>query len=76
MKFISELALKRTLHQDISRAGSDYCVNHISPGTFADFRLKIFTQEKNMVIHVRKIFNCNVSFQIPLSKCLVFAKEL
>ena len=58
MKFISEPALTRTLHQDISlisemfwwhvlrRAGSDYCVNDISPGTFADFRLKIFTQEK------------------------------
>ena len=61
----------------LRRAGSDYCVNDISPGTFADFRLKIFTQEKNMVIHVRKIFNCNVSFQIPLSKCLVIvAKEL
>ena len=64
MKFISQPALKRTLHQDISlivnnnsffkmfwcnvlrRAGSDYCVNDISPGSFADFRLKIFTQEK------------------------------
>ena len=30
----------------LRRAGSDYCVNDISPGTFADFRLKIFTQEK------------------------------
>ena len=27
-------------------AGSDYYVNDISPGTFADFRLKIFTQAK------------------------------
>ena len=28
------------------RAGSDYCVKDISPGTFADFCLKIFTQQK------------------------------
>ena len=28
------------------RAGSDYRVHDISPGTFADFSLKIFTQEK------------------------------
>ena len=27
------------------RAGSDYYVNDNFPGTFADFRLKIFTQE-------------------------------
>ena len=61
------------------RAGSDYCVNDTFPGTFADFRLKIFIQEKSlhMVIHVRKIFKCNVSFQMPLSECLVIvAKEL
>ena len=30
----------------LRRVGSDYFVNDISPGTFADFRLKIFTQEK------------------------------
>ena len=30
-----------------------------------------------MVIHVRKLFNCNVSFQKPLSKCLItVVKEL
>ena len=28
-------------------AGSDYCVNDDFPGTFADFCLKIFTQEKS-----------------------------
>ena len=27
-------------------AGSDYCVNDISPGTFADFLLKMLTQAK------------------------------
>ena len=59
MKIISGPAFKITLHQEISliinnkgncivlrRAGLDYCVNDISPGTFTDFRLKIFTQEK------------------------------
>ena len=30
----------------LRRAGSDYCVSDINPGTFADFCLKIFTQEK------------------------------
>ena len=30
----------------LRRAGSDYCVNDKFPGTFGDFRLKIFTQEK------------------------------
>ena len=58
----------------LRRAGSDYCANYNFPGVFADFRLKMFTQEKSVhmvVIHVRKIFNCNVSFQMPLSKCLV-----
>ena len=30
----------------LRRVGSDYRVNDISPGTFADFRFKIFTQEK------------------------------
>ena len=28
------------------RAGLDYCVDDNFPGTFADFRLNIFTQEK------------------------------
>ena len=28
------------------REGSDYCVNNNFPGTFVDFRLKIFTQER------------------------------
>ena len=31
---------------NMQRVGSDYCVNEISPGTFADLRSKIFTQEK------------------------------
>ena len=30
----------------LRRAGPDYGVNDISPGTFADFCLKIFTQKK------------------------------
>ena len=30
----------------LRRAGSDYCVNDNFPGTFTDFYLKIFTQEK------------------------------
>ena len=30
----------------LQRAGSDYCVNDNFPGTFADFRLKIFNLEK------------------------------
>ena len=29
----------------LRRAGSNYCVNDDFPGTFVDFRLKIFTQE-------------------------------
>ena len=31
----------------LRRAGSDYCVNDNFSGTFADFLLKIFTQEKS-----------------------------
>ena len=63
----------------LRRACSDYCVNDNFGDTLADFRLKIFTQEKlvHIVVHVRKIFNRNVAFQMPLSKCLVIvAKEL
>ena len=63
----------------LRRADSDYCVNDNFPSTFADFRLKIFTQEKisSYGDPVRKIFNCNVSFQMTLSKRLVIvAKEL
>ena len=30
----------------LRRAGLDYCVNDNFPGTFTDFRVKIFTQEK------------------------------
>ena len=31
----------------------------------------------HMVIHIRKIFNCNVLFQVPLSKChVIVPKEL
>ena len=30
----------------LQRAGSDYCANDNFPGTFADFCLKIFNQEK------------------------------
>ena len=53
------------------------CKWYISPCTFADFRLKIFLKKKlvHMVIHVRKIFNCNVLFQIPLSKGLVIVSK-
>ena len=32
----------------LRRVGSDYCVNDISQGTFADFSLKIFTQERKI----------------------------
>ena len=39
---MSEMSLCNLLR----RAGSDYPVNDNFPGTFADFRLKIFTQEK------------------------------
>ena len=30
----------------LRKAGSNYCVNDNFQGTFADFRFKIFTQEK------------------------------
>ena len=54
LKFINQVYLREieTKISDMSwynvlrRAGSDYCVNDNFPGTFADFRLKIFTQEK------------------------------
>ena len=60
----------------LRRASSNYCVNNF-PGTFVDFHFKKFTQEIIMLIHVRKIFNYKVSFQVPLSKCpLIVAKEL
>ena len=54
---------------NLRRAGSDYCVNYISPGSFADFCLKIFPQVSK--IHVRKIFNYNKSFQAPLRLVLL-----
>ena len=64
----------------LQRAGSDYCLNDNFPGIFADFCLKIFTDEKkivHMVMHVQKIFNCNVSLQTALSKfLLIVSKEL
>ena len=44
MKFISEPAVKK--HCTKTFHLSDYCVNDISPGTLADFRLKVFTQEE------------------------------
>ena len=59
---------------NLRRAGSDYCVNYISPGNFSDFCLKIFPQEKVSSygkIHVRKIFNYNKSFQTPLRLVLL-----
>ena len=63
----------------LRRAGSDYCVNDIFPGTFPDFRLR-YLIKKNLVyvvIHARKIFNCNASLQMPLLKCFaIVAKEL
>ena len=54
----------------LRRAGSEYYVNDRSPSTFANFRLKIFTAEKlvHIVIHVRKISNCNVSLQNDVVK--------
>ena len=39
---ISEISWRKF----IRRVGSDNCVNDNFPGTFADFRLKTFTQEK------------------------------
>ena len=62
----------------LRKGGSDYRVNNF-PGTFVEFRFRRFTQEIiiPMMIHVRKIFDCKVSFQIPFSKCLlIVAKEL
>ena len=37
------------------------------------YLLKIFTELIHILIRVRKIFNCNISFQISLSQCLVIA---
>ena len=102
MKFISEPALKRTLHQDISLIINNkwnvlvqcssksrlgllckwYKSRHLRRFSFKDVYsrkklLKIFTQLVHILIRVRKIFNCNVSFQISLSQCLVIvANEL
>ena len=63
----------------LRRAGSDYCVNDISSGPFANFRLKIFTQEKNRSFGdpCLKFSTVMYRFKLPLSKCLVIvAKEL
>ena len=47
------------------RASSDFSVNDNLPGTFVNFRLKIFSQEElgPMMIHASKIFNRKVSFK-------------
>ena len=41
------------------------------------YLLKIFTELVHILIRVRKIFNCNILFEISLSQCLVIvANEL
>ena len=53
---------------NLRRAGSDYCVNYISPGNFADFCLKIFPQEFRSVENTKQdadymeIFNPDWNF--------------
>ena len=45
---------------------------HIRQFLYSDYKKWL-----HIAIHVREIFNCNVSFWIPLSKCLVIlAKKL
>ena len=39
------IIIEMSLCNVLQRAGSDFCVNDNSPGTFVDFRFKIFTQE-------------------------------
>ena len=63
-------------------AGSNFCAIYNSPGTFVGFCFIRFTQVlikelERILILVRKIFNCMVSFKILLWRCLInFKKEL
>ena len=60
----------------------DFCATGLFPGTFIDFCFMMFTEVlmKNlahMLIHVRKLFNCKVSFTMLFSMCLkIVEKEL
>ena len=61
---------------------SDFCATCNFSGNFFDFDFMISSQVlmkdlTRMLIHVRKIFNCSVSFKMLLSMCLIiFEKEL
>ena len=51
----------------LQRAGSDYCVNDNFQGPLPIFVERYLLNKKlvHMVIHGRKTFKCNVSFQMP-----------
>ena len=57
-------------------------VQYVFSGTFINFCLMMFTKIMmkdlaRILIHVRKLFNCSVSFKMLLSMCLVIVvKEL
>ena len=61
---------------------SDFCATCNFSGNFFDFDFMISSQVlmkdlTRMLIHVRKISNCSVSFKMLLSMCLIiFEKEL
>ena len=61
---------------------SDVCATCNFSGNFFDFDFMMSSQVlmkglRRMLIHVRKIFNCSVSFKMLLSmRLIIFEKEL
>ena len=63
----------------LQSAHLDFCAT-VFPGTFIDFCFMMFTVVltkylTHMLIHVRKLFNCRVSFNMLLSICLVIVEK-
>ena len=65
-----------------SKCGVVFFASYSFQSTYFDFRFMMFTQAlmkelARMLIHVRKIFNCRVSFKMLLSMCVaIVEKEL
>ena len=60
----------------LQSARLDFCATYFFPGTFIDFYFMMFTEIlmkdlARMLIHVRKLFNCRISFKKLFSMCIV-----
>ena len=54
----------------------DFCATDIFPGTCIDFCFMMFTEVlindlSHILIYIRKLFTCRVSFKMLFSTCLV-----